>query len=76
MVGGWGRGATQTEEKHPVSVEEKETCMGMAPPQPDSIHCGPQLFVPAVVSLCRLAENNSNDFHFIATSILGSQNAA
>lgn len=32
--------------------------------------------VPAVVSLCGLAKNNSNDFHFIATSISGSQNTA
>lgn len=50
--------------------------MGTAPAEPDRILCGPHLFVPAVVSLCRLAENNSNDFHFIAASILGSQNAA
>lgn len=50
--------------------------MGTAPAEPDRILCGPHLFVPAVVSLCRLAENKSNDFHFIAASILGSQNAA
>lgn len=63
-------------EKMPFVTQEKGTCAGMAPAQPGRILCGPHLFVPAVVSLCRLAKNNSNDFHFTATSILGSQNAA
>lgn len=68
--------SAETEEKHVLLVEKKETCTGMAPAQPDRILCGPHLFVPAVVSLCGLAKNNSNDFHFIATSISGSQSAA
>lgn len=66
----------ETEEKHPLLAKAKETCAGMAPGQPARILCGPHLFVPAVVSLCRLAKNNSNDFHFTATFISRSQNAA
>lgn len=60
----------------PFLVGSKEICRKTTPAQPDRILLGPHLFVPAVVSLCRLAENNSNDFHFIATSISGSQKPA
>lgn len=55
---------------------EKELCGGLASAQPDVEFSRPHLSVPAVAGLCMLAKNNSNDFHFIATSILGSQDNA